>query len=83
MGLIMAVIVGIFSGWLAGKIWKGKGFGLVGDLIVGVLGGIFGNFIFGLFGFIAVGIFGNIIAAVVGALFLLALVRLVRKIRNN
>ena len=66
MGLIAAIIVGIISGWLAGKIWKGKGFGLIGDLIVGILGGILGNFLFGLVGIVAVGIFGNIISAVVG-----------------
>lgn len=79
MGLIAAIIVGIISGWLAGKIWKGKGFGLIGDLIVGILGGILGNFLFGLVGIVAVGIFGNIISAVVGALILLWVLRKIRK----
>ena len=71
MGFIMAIIVGIFSGWPAGKIWKGKGFGLLGDLVVGILGGMLGNFLFGLVGIVAFGLLGNIIAAVVGALVLL------------
>lgn len=79
MGLIAAIVVGIISGWLAGKIWKGKGFGLIGDLIVGILGGMLGNFLFGLVGIVAVGIFGNIISAVVGALVLLWVLRKIRK----
>ncbi len=79
MGLIMAVVVGIFSGWLAGKIWKGKGFGLVGDLIIGILGGLLGNFLFGLVGIVALGLLGNIIAAVVGALILLWILRQIKK----
>jgi uncharacterized membrane protein YeaQ/YmgE (transglycosylase-associated protein family) len=79
---ILAIIVGIFSGWLAGKIWKGKGFGLIGDLVVGILGGIAGNFIFALFGKEAVSLFGHIIASVVCALALLWLLRLIRKLRN-
>jgi uncharacterized membrane protein YeaQ/YmgE (transglycosylase-associated protein family) len=79
MGLIAAVIVGIFSGWLAGKIWKGKGFGLIGDLVVGILGGMLGNFLFGLVGLAATGLIGNIIAAVVGALVLLWVLRQIKK----
>jgi uncharacterized membrane protein YeaQ/YmgE (transglycosylase-associated protein family) len=43
--LVWVVVVGILAGWLAGQITKGRGFGLLGDLIVGILGSLLGSFI--------------------------------------
>ncbi len=79
MGLIMGIIFGIFSGWLAGKIWKGKGFGLIGDSIVGVLAKFLEIFFLVSWGIFAIGILGNIIASVVGALILLWLLHQIKK----
>ncbi len=77
-GIIWFLAVGIISGWLAGKLFKGKGFGLVGDLVIGILGAVVGSWLFGLVGIAAWGFIGNIIIAVVGALVLLYVVRMVK-----
>lgn len=78
-GIIWLLLVGLIAGWLAGKIMKGSGYGLVGDLIVGVLGAVVGGWVFGLLGIAAWGFVGNIIVAVIGAMLLLYLVRIVKK----
>jgi uncharacterized membrane protein YeaQ/YmgE (transglycosylase-associated protein family) len=77
-GIIWVLAVGLIAGWLAGKIMKGAGFGIVGDLIVGILGAIIGGWLFGLLGIAAWGLVGNIIVALIGALVLLYVVRLVK-----
>lgn len=77
--IVYILVVGLIAGWLAGKIMKGKGFGLVGDLVVGVLGAIVGSWIFWALGLGAYGILGSIVVALIGALLLLYIVRLVKK----
>ena len=77
--LVYILIVGLAAGWLAGKFMKGKGYGLVGDLVVGVLGAIVGSWLFGVLGLGVYGLLGSIIVALIGALLLLFLVRLVKK----
>ena len=77
-GLIIILVVGIVSGWLAGKIVDGGGFGLVGDLIVGILGAFIGNWLLPqLHIHLGVGIVALIINATLGAIVLLAILRLV------
>jgi uncharacterized membrane protein YeaQ/YmgE (transglycosylase-associated protein family) len=78
-GIIWFLVVGLVAGWLAGKIMKGSGYGLVGDLIVGILGAVVGGWLFGMAGIAAWGLIGNIVVALVGALVLLYLVRLVKR----
>lgn len=78
-GIIWLLLVGLIAGWLAGKIMKGSGFGLVGDLVVGILGAFVGGWVFGLLGIAAWGFIGNIIVAVIGALLLLYVLRLVKR----
>ena len=77
--LILFLVVGVIAGYLAGKIMKGGGFGLLGDLIVGVIGSFIGYWVFGLLGITSGGILGLLIASVVGALILLYVIRLVKK----
>ncbi len=77
--LIWVVILGILAGWLAGKITKGSGFGLLGDLVVGVVGSLLGSFLFGIVGLAAYGLVGRLVIAVVGAVVLLWLIRLVKR----
>lgn len=79
MRLIGFLIVGIIAGWLAGKITKGKGFGLLGNLGVGITGAFVGGFLFGLIGFTAHGFIGSLIASTVGAVFLIWIVGLIKK----
>ncbi|MEZ6067536.1 MAG: GlsB/YeaQ/YmgE family stress response membrane protein [Planctomycetaceae bacterium] len=77
MNILYYVIVGIVAGFLAGKLTKGSGFGLLGNLVVGILGAIVGGFAFGLLGVQANGTIGEIVTATVGAILLLFLVTMV------
>ena len=76
---IVLALIGIVAGWAAGKIMKGRGFGLIGDLIIGVIGAFLGAWLFGLIHIsIASGLLGLFITALVGALVLLFVLRLIR-----
>jgi uncharacterized membrane protein YeaQ/YmgE (transglycosylase-associated protein family) len=77
--LILFLIIGIAAGFIAGRIMKGRGFGLIGDLIVGVIGAFIGVWVFGLLGIHAGGLIGLLIAATAGALVLLFGIRLVKR----
>ena len=77
--LVLFLVVGVVAGFLAGKIMKGSGYGLVGDLVIGVVGSFIGAWLFGVLGISAGGILGLLVAAIVGALLLLFLVRLVKR----
>ena len=79
MEFVWFALIGICAGWLAGQITKGSGFGIIGDLIVGVIGAILGGFAFRLVGLEAFGLLGQLIVATVGAVLLLALLRIVRR----
>ena len=79
--LLLFLVIGILAGFLAGKIMKGSGFGLIGDLIIGVIGSFIGVWVFGLLGISSGGIIGLLLAAIVGALILLYVIRLARSRR--
>jgi uncharacterized membrane protein YeaQ/YmgE (transglycosylase-associated protein family) len=80
MNFLWFLIVGLVAGWLAGKLVKGGGFGLVGDLIVGVVGAFLGGFLFSTLGVSAGGgLIGSIIVATIGAVVLLFLIRLIKR----
>ena len=77
--LIILALIGIVAGWLAGKIVKGRGFGLIGDLIVGVIGAFLGGWLFGLLHIsIGSGLLGMFITALVGAVVLVVILRMIR-----
>jgi uncharacterized membrane protein YeaQ/YmgE (transglycosylase-associated protein family) len=73
------LLVGLIAGWVAGKLMKGRGFGLVGNLVVGVLGALVGGFLFHALGFAAYGFAASLIMAVVGSMVLLVLVGFIKK----
>ena len=77
--IIIMLVIGAVAGWLAGKIMKGRGFGVIGNIIVGIVGAILGGFIFGLIGIAASGLVGSLITATVGAVVLLFIVNLIKK----
>jgi uncharacterized membrane protein YeaQ/YmgE (transglycosylase-associated protein family) len=79
MSFVWFILIGICAGWLAGQIMKGGGFGLVGDLIVGVIGAILGGFLFGMLGLAATGILGSLITATVGAILLIVILHTIKK----
>ena len=80
MQFLWFILIGIAAGWLAGQVMKGGGYGLVGDLIVGVIGGLLGGFLFGLLGISAGGLLGSLVTATVGAVVLIALLRVIKKV---
>ena len=80
MNFIWFLLVGLIAGWLAGVLVKGGGFGVVGDLVVGVVGALIGGFIFGTLGVSwGGGLLGSIVVATLGAVVLLFIVRLIRR----
>lgn len=79
MNLLWFLLIGLAAGWLAGQIMKGGGYGLVGDMIVGVIGAILGGFVFGLLGLAATGLLGSLITATVGAILLIAILRAIKR----
>jgi uncharacterized membrane protein YeaQ/YmgE (transglycosylase-associated protein family) len=79
MEFLWFILIGIAAGWLAGQLMKGGGYGLVGDLIVGVIGALLGGWLFGLAGIAAVGLIGQLVVATLGAIVLILLLRLIKK----
>ena len=76
--LIIIVIVGLLAGWLAGQVVRGAGFGLIGDLIVGLIGAYIGDSLMPRLGIhIGTGILSLIFNAAIGAIVLLLILRLV------
>jgi uncharacterized membrane protein YeaQ/YmgE (transglycosylase-associated protein family) len=77
--LLVMILVGLAAGWLAGKIVRGAGYGVVGDIVVGILGAFIGNWLLRQLGIhLASGIVGAILTAALGAVVLLLVVRLLR-----
>ena len=77
MAFVWFILIGLVAGWLAGKLVKGSGFGVLGDIIVGILGALLGGFLFGsVFGG---GLIGAILVATLGAVILLLLARVVKR----
>lgn len=78
MNLFWFVLIGLIAGWLAGKLMKG-GYGLIGDIVIGILGALLGGYLFGLIGIHTGGLLGAIFTATVGAVILIFLLRLVKR----
>ena len=78
--VLIWIIVGALAGWLAGLIVRGFGFGLVGNIIVGILGAIIGSWLLGYFGVaFTTGILNTILTAILGAVVLLLIIRVVKR----
>jgi uncharacterized membrane protein YeaQ/YmgE (transglycosylase-associated protein family) len=76
--LLVILIVGVIAGWLAGKIVEGSGFGLIGDMAVGIVGALIGSWLMPHLGIhLASGMLSAIIVATIGAILLLVIVKLV------
>jgi len=78
-GLFIFLIIGAIAGWLSGTLMKGGGFGLLGNIVVGILGAVIGGFVFGLLGIATGGFIGSIITATIGAALLLFFVGIIKK----
>jgi uncharacterized membrane protein YeaQ/YmgE (transglycosylase-associated protein family) len=77
--LIVILFVGLVAGWLAGKIVRGAGFGIIGDIVIGIIGAFIASWLFPRLGIhLGVGLVAKIIDSAIGAIILLLIVRLVR-----
>jgi len=79
MNLLWFILIGLAAGFLAGAVMKGHGFGLLGNLIVGVIGALLGGFLLGLLGIYTAGVLGSLISAFIGAVVLLALIGFIKR----
>jgi len=80
MQFVWFVLIGLVAGWLAGTLMKGGGFGVIGDIVVGILGALVGGFLFTSLGLSSGGgVIGAIIVATIGAIVLIFIVRLVKR----
>ncbi len=80
MEIVYFLVIGAVVGWLAGQIVKGRGFGLLGNMVVGVVGAVLGGFLFRQLGLgSGDGLLGVLLVSLVGAIVLLAIVSVVKK----
>ncbi len=79
-GLIWTVVIGLIAGWLAGKVMKGRGYGVLMDIALGIVGGMIGRFVFGVLGLSSWNLIGSIIMSFVGAVILIWLVRQLKSV---
>ena len=77
--LIWMLVIGAIAGWLAGLVMKGRGFGIVGNIVVGIVGAVIGGFLFNALGIAFWGLLGSLLVAFTGAVILLFIVGLVRR----
>jgi uncharacterized membrane protein YeaQ/YmgE (transglycosylase-associated protein family) len=77
--LISFLVIGLVAGWIVGKILKGEGFGLAGNLIIGMIGSVVGGMLFWVLGIAPRNIIGSLVTAVVGALVFLLVAAQLRK----
>ena len=80
MGILALIVVGLIAGWLAGQVMKGGGYGMVAEIIRGLLGGVLGGWIFEKLGVsTSGGMIGSIIVAFIGAVILVGITRVLKR----
>ncbi len=78
--LLLILLIGAIAGWLAGQIVRGYGFGLLGNIVVGIIGAFVGSWLLGRLGIVlSAGIVGAILNAMIGAIVVLVLIGLIRR----
>jgi len=77
--LVIWLLIGLIAGWLAGEVTKGSGFGLWGNIVIGIVGAVLGGLLLGALGVDPGGFVGEVLQAFIGALVLLALISAVRQ----
>ena len=79
MDFIIFLLIGAIAGWLASYFMKGRGFGMIGNILVGVVGALIGGFLFGSFGFFDGEILDSVITATVGSFVLLFIISFIKR----
>lgn len=78
--MLYSIIVGLIAGWLAGQVMKGGGYGILMDIVLGLLGGLLGGWLFGALGIgTGSGLIGSIVVAFIGAVVLVAISRMLKR----
>jgi len=73
---LTVLLIGLIAGWLAGVVIKGRGYGVLADIVLGIVGAVLGGFLFGQFGISAYGFIGRVAVAVVGTIVLVGVAHL-------
>jgi uncharacterized membrane protein YeaQ/YmgE (transglycosylase-associated protein family) len=81
MEIVWLLLVGLIAGWLAGQIVKGGGYGMIGDMVVGIVGALIGGYVFRSLGLSqGYGLLGSIVVATIGAIILIVLLRIIKRV---
>ena len=78
--IVTFLVIGLIAGWLAGVLVKGRGFGVLGDILIGIIGAELGGWIFSSIGLSAYGFTGAVITAFIGAVALLSVIKMVKAV---
>lgn len=78
MDIIFFLLIGLLAGWISGSLVRGRGFGILGDIVIGVIGALIGGYLFRALSITAYGFLGSLIMATLGAVVFLLLIRLVK-----
>jgi uncharacterized membrane protein YeaQ/YmgE (transglycosylase-associated protein family) len=78
-GIIWWIVVGLIAGWAAGALMKGGGYGVIADIVLGILGGVVGGWVVSMLGFGPGGLIWSIFVAILGAVILIWFTRLIRR----
>ena len=80
MGILASLIIGAIAGWLAGQIVRGAGFGLIGNIVIGIIGALVAGWVLPQLGIVlASGLLGSILDATVGAVIVLVILSLIKR----
>lgn len=79
MGFVEFIVVGLIAGWLAGRVMRGGGYGVLADIVLGILGGVLGGWLFGMVGWKGGGLIASLAVAFIGAVILVWITRLIKK----
>ena len=80
MGLVWTLLIGALAGWLAGVMMKGRGFGILGNIVIGIIGAFLGSYTLGLLGVsMGGGVLGLLLTSVIGAVLLLFVVGILKR----
>jgi uncharacterized membrane protein YeaQ/YmgE (transglycosylase-associated protein family) len=77
LSIVLWLVIGLVAGFLASRVMRGGGYGVVGDIVVGLIGALIGGFLAGLLGLGQFGLIGSIIVAFIGACILIAILHAV------
>jgi uncharacterized membrane protein YeaQ/YmgE (transglycosylase-associated protein family) len=79
MSIISFLIIGLLAGWIAGEMMRGQGYGMVGDIVVGIIGAFVGGFLFDVLGISAYGFIGSLVMSIIGAILFIFILRLLKR----